>query len=133
MDKVVNKKLYNEVKKSAKKKYKKWPSAYASAWVVKEYKRRGGKYRGSKSRKKGISRWLDEKWINVCKLPKKVPCGRSKLTSRNWKKKYPYCRPSVRITSKTPKLARELSKKEIKGRCSIKRKSPMKRVTRKRK
>jgi hypothetical protein len=122
-----NKKLYNKVKAEAKRKFKVWPSAYASGWLVKEYKRRGGTYSGKKSNSKGISRWYKEKWINVCKLPKKVSCGRSKL-SATWKKNYPYCRPSKRITSGTPKLASELSKKEIERRCKRKRKSPMKKV-----
>ena len=36
--------LYEEVKEEAKQKYKVWPSAYASGWLVQEYKRRGGKY-----------------------------------------------------------------------------------------
>ena len=40
-----NKALYNRVKAEAKKKYTGWPSAYASAYVVKEYKKRGGKYK----------------------------------------------------------------------------------------
>ena len=40
-----NKALYNRVKTEAKKKYTVWPSAYASAYVVKEYKKRGGKYK----------------------------------------------------------------------------------------
>ena len=39
-----NKALYNRVKSEAKRKFKTWPSAYASAWLVKTYKRRGGKY-----------------------------------------------------------------------------------------
>ena len=126
---VLNKTLYNKVKASAKKKFKKWPSAYASAWVVKEYKRKGGKYKGTKPLKTGINRWMDEKWINVCKLPKIVSCGRKKLSAKNWKSKYPYCRPLKRITSKTPKTASELTKQEIKRRCSIKTKEPMKRIT----
>jgi len=44
-------KLYNQKKALAKKKFKVWPSAYASSWLVKEYKRRGGKYSGSKANK----------------------------------------------------------------------------------
>jgi len=123
-----DKKLYNKVKSAAKRKFKVWPSAYASGWLVKEYKRRGGKYTGKKSSKSGISRWYKEKWINVCKLPRKVSCGRTKL-SKNWKKNYPYCRPSIRISSGTPKLASKLSKKEIKSRCKKKRKNPMKKIT----
>jgi hypothetical protein len=38
-------KLYSRVKSEAKKKFSVWPSAYASAWTVKEYKSRGGRYR----------------------------------------------------------------------------------------
>lgn len=70
---------------------------------------------------------MKEEWINVCKLPKKIPCGRSKL-SENWKKNYPYCRPSKKITSKTPVLASKLKKSQIDKLCKRKRKSPMKRV-----
>lgn len=40
-----NQKLYSQIKSEAKAKFgDDWPSAYASAWVVKEFKRRGGKY-----------------------------------------------------------------------------------------
>ena len=123
-----NTQLYKKVISEAKKKFKVWPSAYASAWVVKEYKRRGGSYSGKKSQKSGISRWMAEKWINVCKLPKKVACGRPKLSEKNWKKRYPYCRPSKKITSKTPRLASTLSKSQIKKLCKSKRKSPMRKV-----
>lgn len=40
-----NKKLYAAVKALTKRKFKVYPSAYANAFLVKEYKRRGGKYR----------------------------------------------------------------------------------------
>ena len=163
-----NKALYARVKAEAKRKFKVWPSAYGSGWLVKEYKRRGGKYRvTSKSRKKssrkrrkssrkrrksskyrkrskspkksrgksrkksrrsnqtGLGRWFAEEWINVCKLPKIVPCGRSKAKWKN----YPYCRPRRRINKGTPKTAGELSKAEIDRRCRRKRSSPKKRVT----
>ena len=46
-----NKKLYAKVKAEAKKKFEVWPSEYASAWLTKEYKKRGGKYRGTTSNK----------------------------------------------------------------------------------
>ena len=39
-----NKELYASVIAAAKKKFKVYPSAVANAWVVAEYKRRGGKY-----------------------------------------------------------------------------------------
>lgn len=127
-----NKSLYDRVKKEAKRKFKVWPSAYASGWLVKEYKRRGGTYSGKKSKEKGIGRWFEEKWINVCKLPRKVSCGRPKTSLSNWKKRYPYCRPSKRITGSTPKTSRELTKSEIQRRCKQKSRSPMKRVLPKR-
>ena len=120
-----NKSLYARVKAEAKKKFKKWPSAYASGWLVKEYKRRGGTYKGKKTTD-GLSRWFKEKWINVCKLPRKVPCGRPKIKLSSWKKQYPYCRPSRKINKSTPVIASSLSKKEIKNRCKKKRKSPLK-------
>ena len=41
----VNKTLYSRVKSEAKRKFKVYPSAYANAWLVREYKKRGGTYR----------------------------------------------------------------------------------------
>ena len=38
--------LYSRVKAEAKRKFDVWPSAYASGWLTKEYKKRGGKYSG---------------------------------------------------------------------------------------
>ena len=38
------KKISAACKSAAKRKFKVWPSAYASAWLVKTYKKRGGKY-----------------------------------------------------------------------------------------
>jgi hypothetical protein len=116
--------LWNRVKVEAKKKYKVWPSAYASGWLTKEYKKRGGKFQTpskSRSRSKSLlTRWYEEKWIDVCYYPKKVPCGRNQ--SREGP--YPYCRPSKRVSSKTPKLAKELKISEIKNLCRQKRKHP---------
>lgn len=124
-----NPKLYETVKSEAKRKFNVYPSAYANGWVVQEYKRRGGKYKGKKPDKShGIGRWFDENWIDVCKLPKKVPCGRPKTTLTGWMNNYPYCRPSKRVNSSTPKTVYELSKDEITRRCNIKRASPMRRV-----
>ena len=123
-----NEKLYNKVKEEAKTRFKSWPSAYASGWLVKEYKRRGGTYIGKKPINNGLKRWFEEEWINVCKLPEKVPCGRPKTSVTEWKKKYPYCRPSKKITKSTPKIASKFSKSEIKKRCSKKRKNPKKRI-----
>lgn len=40
-----DKELYNRVKAEAKRKFEVYPSAVANAWVVAEYKRRGGTYK----------------------------------------------------------------------------------------
>jgi hypothetical protein len=123
-----NKRLYEKVKSEAKKRFNVWPSAYASGWLVKEYKRRGGTYAGKKKKDEGLSRWFAEKWINVCKLPKKVPCGRPKIKISEWSKKYPYCRPSIKVSNSTPKTAKQLSKTQIRKRCKTKSRNPKKRV-----
>ena len=48
-DKCIDKRLFAEIKREAKKKFKVFPSSYATNWMKSEYKKRGGKY---KSRKK---------------------------------------------------------------------------------
>ena len=53
----------------------------------------------------GLTRWFKEKWVDV-KTGK--PCGRSKGESRA----YPACRPSKRVSSKTPKTVGEMTKSE---------------------
>ena len=126
-----NKKLYEKVKSEARSKFKVFPSAYASSWLVREYKKRGGTYSGSKPKKEGLTRWYDEVWINVCELPRIVKCGRKSargMSPKAWAKKYPYCRPYKKVTKKTPKTAYQLSSDEIMRRCKQKRKSPRKRV-----
>lgn len=40
-----NPKLYSRVKSEAKLKFDVYPSAYANAWLVREYKKRGGGYK----------------------------------------------------------------------------------------
>ena len=82
------------------------------------------KFKPKSSNKGGLTRWFDEEWIDVCQLPKIVKCGRSKASRSN----YPYCRPRKRINKNSPKTARELSKEEIKRRCSKKKKNPYKKV-----
>ena len=53
----------------------------------------------------GLTRWFKEKWVDV-KTGK--PCGRKKGEKRG----YPACRPSKRVSSKTPKTASEMSSSE---------------------
>jgi hypothetical protein len=142
---VVNKALYVRARNKVKRRVKKWPSAYASGQVVMEYKRMGGKYRGrkktfgfrSKSRRKskrksrrrksknpgGLSRWFAEEWVDVCTGK---PCGRK--SARGSRRKYPYCRPKRRVTSRTPRTARSLTRAQKKKMCARKRRSPSKRM-----
>ena len=96
-----NKALYSRVKSEAKRKFKIFPSAYASAWIVKEYKKRGGTYKGAKSGKTGVARWMKEKWTTQ----DGQACGSAKF--RGVKK----CRPTVRVSSKTPVTWKELRAK----------------------
>jgi len=57
--------------------------------------------------KKGaaLKRWFKEDWVDV-KTGK--PCGRKKGESRST----PYCRPSKRVSSKTPKTSKEMTASE---------------------
>jgi hypothetical protein len=41
----LDKQKWSYAKSQAKKKFKKWPSAYASAWASKKYKELGGKWK----------------------------------------------------------------------------------------
>jgi hypothetical protein len=121
---IADPKLYGQIKKEAMSRFKVWPSAYASGWLVNEYKRRGGHYKNTKNDQKNLDRWFREVWIDVCQLPKKIPCGRKKADWNN----YPYCRPSVRISPYTPKTADELTDTEIRARCAKKKSNPNKRL-----
>ena len=51
--KPTNPALYARVKAEAKRKFDVFPSAYASAWLVRTYKKRGGKYKGAKGKATG--------------------------------------------------------------------------------
>ena len=101
-------KMYSKIKTKLWKKHPKH-SAYRSGLLVKTYKtdffKKYGKnkqpYTGTKSKKKGLQRWFDEKWVNQ----------RGEV---GYKYKSDIYRPSKKITSKTPKTHKELSKKDIK-------------------
>ena len=80
------KKIKNKIRRQVDKKNRNW-GAYDSGRLVKEYKKQGGTYSGKKPINSSLDRWFKEKWINVCKLPKKVPCGRPKIDMKSWKKK----------------------------------------------
>ena len=55
---------------------------------------------------KNLNRWFKEKWVDVSRTGKDgkhPPCGRSKAKKSS--KGYPKCRPSVKVSSKTPKTS----------------------------
>ena len=87
-----NKQLYSKVKAEADEVFKK-PSAYKSGWIVREYKKRGGKYLGSK-KQDGLTRWFKEEWDDI------------------GGKDYPVYRPTKRITKDTPLTASEIDPKQ---------------------
>jgi hypothetical protein len=120
MSEALDKKLYSRVKASADKRFSSKTGIYKSSWIVKEYKRLGGKYKGKKPSAKspGLKRWYKEKWIDLNRPIKNSSgkivgyksCGRKSVKS---KEKYPLCRPSKRITSGTPRTYQQISKKSI--------------------
>ncbi len=117
----LNKSLYKYVKNLANKKFLSKTGVYKSSWIVREYKKRGGKYTGKKPSYKssGLKRWYKEKWVDLNRPVKNSKgkiigyksCGRKSVKSS--KGKYPLCRPLKKITSKTPKIVKSLSKRSI--------------------
>jgi hypothetical protein len=100
--------IYANVVATIKARVNRWPSAYASGMVVKEYKRimylEGREpYELTKTKQMNpLTRWFREKWINIGTGQQ---CGRTTKTQKD----YPTCRPSVKISKQTPLLANELS------------------------
>ena len=99
-----NKALYDKVKRSARLKFARYPSIYASSWLVRQYKKLGGTYSGKRDTTAGLSRWYSEQWVQV--IPylssgKRIVCG-----SRNSMTKA--CRPTTRVSGSTPITLPEL-------------------------
>ena len=104
MDKAQNKELYQQVKTDAKNKFKRFPSAYASMWIQREYKKRGGEFSEDKENDSKLSGFLQEKWVQVLPLLKDgkvVKCGDDNKDTKA-------CRPSVRVSKDTPITIQEL-------------------------
>ena len=76
----------------AKATYSVFPSARAIQAIAK-CRKKHGQVRKTQSGK-NLKRWQKEKWINT-KTGR--PCGNSKDS-------HEYCRPTVRVSSKTPKM-----------------------------
>jgi len=74
-DNVANPSLYRKAKAKAKRKFSVYPSAYANAYMVSQYRKMGGKYKGAKKAEGGEMKGLkpipaDNKGLP--KLPKRV-------------------------------------------------------------
>lgn len=101
--KPLDKDLYAEVVAEAKARFAVWPSAYASGWVVKTYKARGGRYGGGargegRSARTGLTKWFGEKWVDLSRPIREggeivgyEPCGRKE--GKDDPADYPKCRP----------------------------------------
>ena len=127
-----DKDLYAKVKAAIKRKSKVYPSVYANAQLVKEYKRRYEKkhgstdaYEGKKNSKQGLPKWFKEQWVDLSRSnPDKdqwEECGRPDTgeTQADWKRRYPKCLPKA----KAKKLWKEGGKDAWKDAIERKRKA----------
>jgi hypothetical protein len=86
--------------KKVKAQYDVFPSARASQAIAKCRKAKGDVRKGEKGSE--LKRWQDEKWIDT---RTNKPCGAGG--------KNEYCRPSKRVSSKTPVTKSEMSKSQL--------------------
>lgn len=104
-----NKRLYEQIKSKIKDRYSTWPSAYASAALVKEYKAAGGKYRTMA--RGGLTKWFEEKWVDLSR-PKPgggyEDCGRGEAKGED----YPKCVPAAKAASMTASERRSAIKRK---------------------
>jgi hypothetical protein len=89
--------LYAAVVDEAKARFAVWPSAYASGWVVKTYKARGGRYAGQgRKESTGLTKWFGESWVDLSRPTADggyEPCGRKRSDAPFDAAHYPKCRP----------------------------------------
>lgn len=106
-------KLYARAKEDVKRRVTRWPSAYASAQVVRKYKdlvRSRGCTKPAykvlhKGTEKPLTRWFREKWVDILSMK---PCGSVKTSLY-----YPVCRPLRIARTLTPsQIADAVSKKQ---------------------
>jgi len=102
--KPTNQALYDRIKKRI---FTENPinSAYRSGALVREYKKQGGTFEGTKPKTEGLSRWFKEDWKDI-----------------SGGKGYPVYRPTKRITKDTPLTADEISPTQLKKQIRLKQK-----------
>ena len=101
--------------RKVKRSYKKWPSARASQAVAKCRKKTGNVRKTSAG--KNLKRWQKEKWETASGKP----CG-----SKNAGGSKSYCRPTKKVSSKTPSMkrpAKQAAQKKAGKRASPQRRS----------
>jgi hypothetical protein len=101
-------KCYQEAKKS----YKVFPSARASQAIAKCRKKSGNVRIGTLG--KNLKRWEAEKWIDIVTGK---PCGAGGEKE--------YCRPTKKVSEKTPKTTKEISKTKLRAKTQEKMKVGM--------
>ena len=105
---------YAAVKADVKNHVARWPSAYASGQLVREYKKRvrdlygpdAAPYREPKSGAAPLTTWFREKWVDIATGK---PCGSVKTDEY-----YPVCRPlkkALRLTTAQRKAAVEIKQR----------------------
>ena len=98
MSKFRDKALHARAVAAAKRKFKVWPSAYASGVVVQAYKRMYKKKHGSLSgafRGDDLGKWFNEKWVRITSSGSIAgPCG-----GRSTKEGKPKCLPRAKAQS----------------------------------
>jgi len=102
--------LYLTVKEEARAKFDVYPSIYANAWLVREYKKRGGRYAEDGPSRGGLTQWFDEEWVDLSRPVYDAhgavvgfePCGRSRATPQSVTGDYPKCRPLATAMKMTP-------------------------------
>lgn len=76
--------------------------------------------------KEDLRRWFKEKWVDISRKDSSgehPECGASakKRSKGDFNKAYPKCRPSKRVSGKTPETSGEMSEKQKKSASSAKR------------
>ena len=110
--------LYADVVAEAKARFDVWPSAYASGWVVKTYKERGGRYAGeARGEDTGLTKWFGEEWVDLSRpiydeggtLVGYEPCGRKRSDDPA---DYPKCRPLKEAMRMSPAQVKDAIKRK---------------------
>lgn len=126
----LDKGLYEQAKRETIRKFNVYPSAYANSYLVKRYKDLGGRYssKGVSREESNLKRWYDEEWVDITRPRRNSTgykqCGRKSVKSG----RYPVCRPSVRVSSKTPLTVNELPRYRRTSAIRRKRQTPQKRI-----